>query len=111
MNYKTFNSLEESKKIIKENEGVLFFFSTTKCSLGEALEPKVYQLIEKKYPKITFYFVDIQQLPDVAAYYSAFVEPTILVFFDGKESIRKSRNVGIEELSNAISRLYKIIFE
>ncbi|MCM2301478.1 MAG: thioredoxin family protein [Flavobacteriaceae bacterium] len=110
MNYKTFNSLEESKKIIKENEGVLLFFSTSKCSLGEALEPKVYQLLEKKYPKISFYFVDIQHLPDVAAHYSAFVEPTILVFFDGKESIRKSRNVGIEELSIAISRLYKIIF-
>ncbi|MDP3352322.1 MAG: thioredoxin family protein [Flavobacteriaceae bacterium] len=111
MNYNTFNSLEESKNIIKENEGVLFFFSTTKCSLGEALEPKVFQLIQNNYPKISFYFIDIQQLPDVAAYYNAFVEPTILVFFDGKESIRKSRNVGIEELSTAISRLYKIIFE
>lgn len=53
----------------------------------------------------------MQHLPDVSAYYNAFVEPTILVFFDGKESIRKSRNVGIEELSTSISRLYKIIFE
>jgi thiol-disulfide isomerase/thioredoxin len=111
MNYNTFNSLEESKNIIKNNEGVLFFFSTSKCSLGEALEPKVFQLIQNNYPKISFYFIDIQHLPDVAAYYNAFVEPTILVFFDGKESIRKSRNVGIEELSTVISRLYKIIFE
>ncbi|MDP2088311.1 MAG: thioredoxin family protein [Flavobacteriaceae bacterium] len=110
MIYKTFNSLEESKKIIDENDGVLLFFSTTKCSLGEALEPKVYQLIQNNYPKISFYFVDMQHLPDVAAHYSAFIEPTILVFFDGKESIRKSRNIGIEELSQSISRLYKIIF-
>lgn len=111
MKYNTFQSLEESKNILAANDGVLFFFSTTKCSLGEALEPKIYQLIQDHYPKISFYFIDIQLLPDVAAHYSAFVEPTILVFFDGKESIRKSRNIGVEELSSAISRLYKIIFE
>lgn len=111
MNYKTINSLEESKKIISENDGVLFYFSTTNCSLAEALEPKVYQLTQKKYPKISFYFVDIMQFPELAAHNSVFVEPTILVFFDGKESIRKSRNIGIEELSSAIYRIYKIIFD
>lgn len=110
MNYNTLNSLKESKKIIKENDGVLFFFSTTKCSLGDALEPKVYQLIEEKYPKILFYHIDIQHFSDIAAHYSVFIEPTILVFFDGKEFVRKSRNISIAELSNTIYRLYKIIF-
>ena len=111
MNYKTINSVDESKKILEENEGLLFFFSTTKCSLGEALEPKVYALIKNNYPKISFYFIDMMQYPELAAHYGVFVEPTILIFFDGKENIRKSRNIGIEELSLAISRLYKIIFD
>ncbi len=111
MIYNTFNSIDKSKKILDENEGVLFFFSTTKCSLGEALEPKIFELIQHNFPKISFYFIDMLQLPFVAAHYGVFVEPTILIFFDGKESIRKSRNIGVEELSTSISRLYKIIFE
>ncbi|MDO9260710.1 MAG: thioredoxin family protein [Flavobacteriaceae bacterium] len=111
MNYKTINTVDESKKNLEDNDGVLFFFSTTKCSLGEALEPKVDALIQSNYPKISFYFVDMMQFPMLAAHYGVFVEPTILIFFDGKESIRKSRNIGIEELSLAISRLYKIIFD
>lgn len=110
MNYNTINSVDESNKILEENDGLLFFFSTTKCSLGEALEPKIYTLIQNNYPKISFYFVDMKQFPEVAAHYSVFAEPTILIFFEGKESIRKSRNIGIAELSTAISRLYEIIF-
>ena len=49
--------------------------------------------------------------PSLAAKFSAFVEPTILLFFEGKETIRKSRNIGIFELENAIKRPYKLIFE
>lgn len=111
MHYNTFSSLEASQNAVKENKAVLFFFSTLKCSLGEALEPKVYQLLKEEYPKISFYFIDMQTTPIIAAHYSVFVEPTILIFFDGKETIRKSRNIGIDEFSKSISRIYKIIFD
>jgi thiol-disulfide isomerase/thioredoxin len=111
MNYKTINSLEESLTIIKEHKGVLLFFSTLKCSLGEALEPKIFQLLQNHFPEIPFYFIDMNSLPTISAHYGIFVEPTILVFFDGKETIRKSRHINVKELSIAISRIYKIIFK
>jgi hypothetical protein len=36
--------------------------------------------------------------------------PTILVFIEGKEFIRKSRNIGIEELGDLIARPYTLLF-
>ena len=108
---KTLNSLEHLEKILQETSVVLVYFSTNSCNVGEALEPKVHELLNTDFPKIAFYKVDMNFSPEIAAKYSAFVEPTILVFFEGKETIRKSRNIGIYELQSAILRPYKLIFE
>ena len=107
---KTINSIEQLEEIVTSNIAVLIYFSTTSCNVGEALEPKVKKLIDIEFPNIKFYTVDLNFSPEVAAKYSAFVEPTILIFFDGKETIRKSRNIGIYELQEAIDRPYQLIF-
>ena len=111
MDFKTILNLDEFDEIISQNIGVLLYFSTFSCSVGEALEPKVIDLLKKDFPKIPFYFVDTNMTPDISAKNSVFVEPTILVFFDGKETIRKSRNISLFELSESISRIYKLAFE
>ncbi len=111
MAYKTITTEQEFQEILKNNLGVLFYFSTISCSVGEALEPKVINLLAREYPKIPFYFVDMNASPEVSAKNNVFVEPTILVFFDGKEAIRKSRIVSIPDLSNSVSRIYKLAFE
>ncbi|WP_456376158.1 thioredoxin family protein [Lutibacter sp.] len=108
---KSVNSLEELEEILNSEIAVLLYFNTISCNVGEALEPKVRTLIKSTFPKIKFYTVDLNFSPEVAAKYSAFVEPTILLFFEGKETIRKSRNIGIYELQDAIDRPYKLIFE
>lgn len=108
---KTINSLEQLENILQENTTVLVYFSTNSCNVGEALEPKVHELLNADFPKMAFYKIDMNFSPEIAAKYSAFVEPTILVFFEGKETIRKTRNIGIHELQSAILRPYKLIFE
>ena len=110
MNFDNILEIEELEKIISDNTGVLVYFSTLKCSVGEALEPKVLELIKNDFPKIVTYFVDMHAAPRLAAEYSVFVEPTILIFFDGKETLRKSRHISIQDLSQSISRIYKIAF-
>jgi len=104
-------SLDQLENILQKTPAVLLYYSTDSCNVGEALEPKVYDLLKTEFPKIDFYKIDLNFSPEIAAKHSAFVEPTILVFFEGKETIRKSRNIGIQELQNAISRPYKLIFE
>ncbi len=102
---------KDFKKIIKENRGVLLYFATNSCSVGEALEPKVRDLLGKKFPKLHFVFVDMNGMPEFSAANEVFVEPTVLVFIDGKEYIRKSRNIGVGELDAAMERLYALAFE
>ncbi|MDV7185819.1 thioredoxin family protein [Lutibacter sp. TH_r2] len=112
MNIKnTITSQIELDKILKTNEAVLLYFKTNSCVVGEAVEPKVYKLIQTKFQKISCFSIDMNQSPKIAANYSAFVEPTLLVFFDGKETIRKSRSFSIFEIEEAIKRPYYLIFE
>ena len=111
MDYKSITSKEEFQDILSNNLGVLFYFSTLSCSVGEALEPKVIDLLKRNFPKIPFYYLDMNLLPEISAKNNVFVEPTILVFFEGKEAIRKSRIISIPDLSNSISRIYNLAFD
>ena len=111
MEYTIITSEAEFDKIIKEELGVLFYFSRVTCNVGEALEPKVQKLLKEDFPKIPFYFVDMDKTPTISARFTVFVEPTILVFFDEKETIRKSRIISIGELSSSIERIYRLAFE
>jgi thioredoxin 1 len=110
MEYKTIGNQKELDQILQDNIGVLLYFSRPSCNVGEALEPKVKKILDKKFPKIPFYSVDMNKTPDIAAKYTVFVEPTIIVVFDGKETIRKSRIISISDLENAIQRIYDIAF-
>ncbi len=111
MDHKTITTERDFQDALQVNLGVLFYFSTLSCSVGESLEPKVKKLLHNKFPKIPFYFIDMHIYPEVSAKNNVFVEPTILVFFDKKETIRKSRIVSIQDLSDSISRIYKLAFE
>jgi len=102
--------LEEFKNYINDNLAVLVYISTTECNVCKALRPKVENMIQKEYPKIKFIYIESNKYPEIAAQYSVFTVPTLLVFFDGKESIRKSRYIGVQELSNNIERSYNMIF-
>jgi len=107
---KNFTNLEALNTYLNTNEAVLLYFKTQSCSVVEALEPKVSNLIEEKFSEIKFVTVDLNASPKIASNFQAFVEPTILVFFDGKETLRRSRNISVLELENALSRPYKLFF-
>jgi hypothetical protein len=56
-------------------------------------------------------FIESDQLPELAAQNRVFTAPTVIVFFAGRETIRKSRAFGVDELRSEIERPYSIIFE
>lgn len=96
---------------LKEHEtALLCYFSTEACNVCKILKPKVGELIESEFPKIKLAYIKSDKLPEVAAQNQVFAAPTILVFFDGREYIRKSRNIGIGELHKEIERPYSMIF-
>lgn len=102
---------EEVDQALEKHDALLMYFNSSSCNVGEAVAPKIMKLIENDFPKMKFFFVDRELSPEIAAHFSVFVEPTILTFFGGRETLRKSRHFSIDELTQAISRPYHILFD
>ncbi|WKK64915.1 thioredoxin family protein [Lutimonas zeaxanthinifaciens] len=102
---------QEFEKKIESNRGILFYFATDSCSVGEALEPKVRELLQEKFKKISFCFIDMNRSPEICASRQVFAEPTLLLFIEGKEYLRRSRNMNMIELEEAVKRIYTLAFE
>ncbi|NOR74994.1 MAG: thioredoxin [Draconibacterium sp.] len=97
--------------VLKEKEPALLgYFSTEACNVCKVLKPKVEELIESNFPKIKLAYIKSDKLPELAAQNQVFAAPTILVFIEGREYIRKSRNIGISELQREIERPYSMMF-
>ncbi len=107
--YTEITSFEEFEQMKKE-AALLAYFSTEACNVCKVLKPKVQQLLEERFPEVKMAYVKSDELPDIAGQNRIFAAPTILVFFDGREYIRKSRNIGIGELEEAIARPYEMMF-
>jgi len=102
-------SYENLLEITKSNKAVCFYLSTPECSVCKVLKPKVIEMIENDFPQIHFYYIDLNEAKEIRGQLSVFSVPTILFYFEGKEIIRTSRNVHLEELREQIERYYKMI--
>ncbi|HKI88165.1 MAG TPA: thioredoxin family protein [Draconibacterium sp.] len=103
-------SFDEFIKMKEEELVLLGYFSTDACNVCKVLKPKVEELLQTEFPKMKMAYIRSDVLPDVAAQHQVFAAPTILVFFEGREYIRKSRNIGVGELQREIERPYSMIF-
>lgn len=88
----------------------ILYFSHKQCGVCHVLRPKVEELVKEVFSKLTFSYVDVEELPAIAASYSVFTVPVILVFFEGQEFYRFSGSVSIGELEQQISRPYELKF-
>jgi len=94
-----------------KQDGVLLYFSTPQCRVCKVLKPKIHDMLQEHYPKIEMHYVDTEKIPEASGHFSVFAAPTIILFLDGKEFIRQSRNIGVMELATHIERPYSLFFE
>ena len=103
-------SLDEFNQLKQEEPALLAYFSTDACNVCKVLKPKVDEMVQSEFPQLKMVYVKSDVLPDIAGQHQVFAAPTILVFFDGRETIRKSRNIGLDELRREIDRPYSMFF-
>ena len=103
-------SFSDFQEYTKKHQAVCFYLSTPECNVCKVLKPKVIEMIENDFPQISFYYVDLNEAKEISGQLSVFSVPTILVYFEGRETIRVSRNVHLEELREQINRYYQMIF-
>ena len=103
------NTIEDIEKTIKENMAVMLYFSAPTCNVCHALKPKLLDAIEKNFNAFEIISIDVSQSQDVAAHFNVFAIPTLLIFLDGREFVRKSRHMSVDEVVAEIKRPYDIM--
>ena len=96
---------------IKDSIAYALYFSGPNCGVCQALKPKITTLLKEDFPDIEIGFCDISVNPEISSQYSVYSIPTIIIFFEGKEFVRRSRNISIPLLKDEIQRPYNIIFK
>jgi thioredoxin-like negative regulator of GroEL len=103
------DSGEALARFIRDNEMVLIYFGTQKCSVCNVMEPKVEELL-KNYLRIKSAKIDVEKSLQISAEYSIFTIPVILLFIEGKEVIREARYISLQDVNNKIERYYDFFF-
>jgi thioredoxin 1 len=99
------------ESLVADNTAVLLYFYNDNCAPCKILRPKVQELVQDNFPMIEFRLINAEQHPVTSAQFGVFASPTLLVFFEGKEYIRESKNISISDLHDKIDRIYKMIFD
>ena len=102
-------TIENIEKTIKENVAVMVYFSAPTCNVCHALKPKLLDALERNFSEFKVESVDISVEEDIAPHFSVFAIPTVLIFLDGKEFLRKSRHMSVDEVMRQIKRPYEIM--
>ncbi|HZH73771.1 MAG TPA: thioredoxin family protein [Mariniphaga sp.] len=103
-------SHDQLEVTISENPAVLVYFSNESCSVCKSLKPKVEELVKQNFDKMKTLSINADSFPAITGQYRIFTLPAILVFFNGKETIRKVRNFSIREFGDELQRPYSILF-
>ena len=102
-------SLELLQDKIEGEPGLLIYFSNESCSVCKILKPKVSDLLRERFPRLTACYVDIDKSPILSGQHRIFTIPSILIFFQGKEHFRFSRNIALHQLEAAIAKPYQLL--
>ncbi|WP_163717180.1 thioredoxin family protein [Mangrovibacterium lignilyticum] len=95
---------------VQQRPAVIAYFSTNDCQVCKVLKPRVAEMVEANFKQLNLVYISLDKHPDIAGQFRIFTVPTIVVFFEGREFLRKSRSFGVEELKNDISRPYHLMF-
>ncbi|MCB1874438.1 MAG: thioredoxin family protein [Chromatiales bacterium] len=109
--FEPIEELDDFHVRLREQAGVLAYFSTQSCNVCKSLKPKIGELIERQFPQMSTVYVDCELSPAIAGQYQVFAVPTILGFFDGREWLRKGRAVSMAELAAELKRPYDLLFD
>lgn len=99
----------EIDKIIKKDIMSILYFSGSTCGACDVIRVKVESIL-KNYEEITMIEINGVLNKKLSAKYDVFSLPVLLLFIDGKESLRFGRNIDLLEFERNIDRYYNMIY-
>ena len=104
-------TLEHITTTLEHKDAVMLYFSAPTCNVCHALKPKLVEAIENEFNAFEIISVDISETPEIVSHFSVFAIPTVLVFLQGREFLRKSRHMSVGEVIDAIRRPYNLMLD
>lgn len=104
-------TLESINQTLNTNDAVMLYFSAPTCNVCYALKPKLTEAIMDNFSTFVIESIDISETPEIASHFSVFTIPTVLIFFQGREFLRKSRHMSVGEVVSEIERPYNLMVE
>lgn len=103
------NCIEEIQELKNKHEMLLIYFGSISCGVCNAMKPKLEKMLEK-YPNIKLIEIEAGENPKLSATYNVFTIPVIILYIQGKETIREARIISLEKLEQEISRYYGLLY-
>jgi thioredoxin-like negative regulator of GroEL len=103
------NSEQDFSAFIRNYPLCAIYFSGPDCAVCAALKPKLFELLQYRFPKLVLGEVDCSTSQQLASQQLIFSIPTLIVYLDGREAIRKSRSFSLTELVEELDRPYGIV--
>lgn len=104
-------TLDTLQQALTRNDAVMLYFSAPTCNVCHALKPKLVEAVMSEFPTFVIESIDISETPEISSHFSVFTIPTVLVFFQGREFLRKSRHMSVGEVVEAVRRPYSLMVE
>ncbi len=104
------NTIETIQSTLKDSPAVMLYFSAPTCNVCHALKPKLLDAIASNFETFEILSIDISKTPEIAAHFNVFTIPTVLIYLDSQEFLRKSRHMSVDEVIRNIKRPYEIMF-
>ncbi len=106
----TMPALSTITQTLETERSVMLYFGTPSCSVCHALRPKLFRAVEECFPKMLIQSIDTSSEPEAAAAFQVFGIPTVLIFFEGKEYLRKSRYMSVDAIIQTLTRPYALLY-
>ncbi|MCR1952754.1 thioredoxin family protein [Bacillus cereus] len=98
------------EELIMNNPISIVYFSGSTCGACDAIKEKILYII-KDYNEIKFLEINAIENKVLASRNDIFSLPILLLFINGKETLRFGRYFDILEFKNSINRYYNLIYK
>lgn len=95
---------------INTSPALLVYYFSPGCTSCNSLRPKVETMASTVFPELELLSIDASANPHLASSAGVYSAPTILVYFEGKEYLRESKYISVDQLEEKISRYYNLLF-
>lgn len=106
----SFWTRETIDELVRVNEGVVLMLTKSSCDVADAVEPKLEKVLSERFPRMHYVPVYVEHAPELLRDLQVVASPTVIVWFDGKETARFVRSFSLEAVADAIARPYGLMF-